>query len=421
MADWWEEMYLGGTSANPTDDPDEDGVNNLSEYLYQTDPKARDTDRDGFEDGFEPGYGVSRAFIEWGHTDFTIGDDYVYTMPDWLVRAYRIDGEWVDTLNPGPVISFSLASSGLFTNPVDLLSVDWDNPTAVLGKEMIYGGENYLLRRYINDAGHEVLQEVEAPITWKQAETLCHENPLLLTYITHLLEVPGGPVFNPSEWHVEATEPDGIGSLNIEIARSIVTTDLKMEIKLIDHAGSSLYVDLLSSNYTVVASNLYGNIITDTDLMLWKTNDVPLEANPSAAVIRLRRGTGEITVGEMILYIDQDGDHLDAGQEALLGTSDLSGDSDGDGTGDYVEWETGTDPANSASFLASISGTVSYGGVVTGAVRVIANTSTNILPAENSVTISSPPAYAITKLPTLTNYWVFSFIDMNGNSSNECW
>lgn len=43
--------------------------------------------------------------------------------------------------------------------------------------------------------------------------------------------------------------------------------------------------------------------------------------------------------------IDQDGDGLTAGEEAQFGTSDLSGDTDGDGLHDYDElWIHGTDP-----------------------------------------------------------------------------
>ncbi|MFO7869815.1 MAG: hypothetical protein R6V03_00070, partial [Kiritimatiellia bacterium] len=118
---------------------------------------------------------------------------------------------------------------------------------------------------------------------------------------------------------------------------------------------------------------------------------------------------------------DQDGDGLDAGQEALLGTSDLSADSDGDGTGEKAEVDAGTDPADPASFPAAVSGSIIYSGPQTGAVRIAANTHDALWPAENSVELESPGSYSITNLPTLSNYWLFAYIDKDGNRSNECW
>lgn len=39
MSDAWERQFLGGTAANPEDDPDGDGVNNLREFRAGTHPK----------------------------------------------------------------------------------------------------------------------------------------------------------------------------------------------------------------------------------------------------------------------------------------------------------------------------------------------------------------------------------------------
>jgi hypothetical protein len=53
-----------------------------------------------------------------------------------------------------------------------------------------------------------------------------------------------------------------------------------------------------------------------------------------------------VSVSTNTLYVDQDHDGLDQEQEAQLGTSDLSADSDGDGLGDYDEVFThSTNPA----------------------------------------------------------------------------
>jgi len=419
MPDWWERTYLGGLSANPGDDPDGDGVNNLAEYQARTDPKNADTDRDGFNDVFDNM--VSRAFIEWGHPDFTIGDEYRYTAPSWLKKACRIGGEWIVPPPPGtvtPLFSAGARSSMLMSTFVAPPTPDMD-----WGDERIYLGEDSILREYLED-DQWYSQQITAPLTWKQADALLYESPMLLPWVTDLVD-PEKEVepFNPSEWHVPATEPDGVGSLQVELDRNIISNNLVMRIELFDHAGSTLYVDLLDTNSAVVASDLYGNILTGSNVVAWKQFDVPLVTYPSAAIIRIRRGTGEITVSQMLLYIDQDHDQLDAGQEAMLGTSDLSVDSDGDGTGDKVEYDSGTNPTNPASFLAAISGTITYSGPETGAVHVVVsltNSPHSVFKSQLSSFIL-PSAFSVTNLPTLTNYWVFAYRDWNGNSSNELW
>ena len=425
LPDWWEALYLDSDlSGTPEEDRDQDGLSNIEEYTSHSDPQAFDTDHDGWSDGFEPAYAVSRAFIDWGDPDFTTGDDYVYTAPAWLLRAYKVGGEWISPEPPGPIIPLSTAMSSPPTNPVDLTVIDWEKPDFILDGEKIYLGPDWLLRVY-EENGEWRVQEIFAPLTMEQAMEVAEANPLLMPYVFPLVGIDSPYSFNPGEWHVDASEPEGVGELHVVLNRSIITNDLDMDIWFVDHPGSSLYIDLLDTNYTVVANDLYGNIITSaSNTVVSAQFDIPLEANPNAAVIRLRRGTGEITVGEMLLYVDQDNDSLDAGQEALLGTSDippLGWDSDGDGTGDKAEVEAGTDPTNSASFPARISGTISYGGPQTGVVRVVANTYSDLWPVQSSATVAGPGAYDVTNLPTLTNYWVQAFVDKDGNGTNESW
>ena len=60
MPDWWEEMY-DLNSVNPDDaayDLDGDGVVNLQEYLYGTNPRSSDTDSDAMPDGWEISNGL---------------------------------------------------------------------------------------------------------------------------------------------------------------------------------------------------------------------------------------------------------------------------------------------------------------------------------------------------------------------------
>jgi len=55
MPDNWEDSYIGldKTVHDSQNDLDEDGLNNLNEYLYQCDPTMEDTDQDHLNDGWE--------------------------------------------------------------------------------------------------------------------------------------------------------------------------------------------------------------------------------------------------------------------------------------------------------------------------------------------------------------------------------
>lgn len=95
MSDLYEEFF----NLNPTNsvdaayDYDSDSLTNLTESLLWTDPWVGDTDADGFGDGTDDNP-LSRAVIMWGHPDFTTGDTYAYTGPDWWTGAGKTGGTW---------------------------------------------------------------------------------------------------------------------------------------------------------------------------------------------------------------------------------------------------------------------------------------------------------------------------------------
>lgn len=243
MSDEYE-LFYGLNPRDPRDarqDNDKDTLKNIEEAARMTDPFAPDTDRDGWNDG-PPELDqapISRAFIKWGDPKFSHGDVYSYAAPEWLLNAYKIDGDWL-------------------TNPI------------------------------------------------------C--------------------------WHVPATESNDVGSLNVDLNREILTTNnVRYRVKFFDTTSGMMFMDLLTTNGITLVTNLFGNIQYGSNTEVTVCLDVPLATYTNAAVIHLRRGSGETRVYESLIYIDCDGDGLDADAERQLGTSDYNADSDGDGLSDYAE------------------------------------------------------------------------------------
>ena len=312
------ELFFGLNPTNSADviwDNDGDALANLAESVKLTDPFCEDTDRDGFNDLIDSN-AVSRAYIQWGNPQFTIGDEYEYAHPEWLLGAYKNGGEWVATTQVWDV-------SGCGSNSIS-----------------IYSG-----------------------------------------------------------WYVSAGESNDIATLNIDLDRSILTNNLRYAINYLADNNSSLYIDLLDTNGVPIVEDLYGNLLAVSNVAgyaclpceatslqgrsgvipasaaaepsgeageaglpelgqgIQSTNvvlllNIPTAQHPAAAVIQLRachsRESGNpVFVYEGLLYIDEDGDGLDADQERQLGASDYCVDSNGNGTNDYDEcFNTGSSTNN---------------------------------------------------------------------------
>lgn len=100
-------------------------------------------------------------------------------------------------------------------------------------------------------------------------------------------------------------------------------------------------------------------------------------------------------------------------------TDPAQADSDGDGFNDRFEIDSDSDPNNPASYLVTLSGSVSYSGSVqTGRVVILVS---NATVAARTADIAQPGAYVVTNLPTLEPLVVTAYRDSNGNSLYDSW
>ena len=115
LPDSWEWRHLGQVGADPLADPDEDGLDNLREYLLGTDPRNEDTDHDGMSDGQEVAVGFSPTVYDAPPELSILRDDRGYFRIMWNGRysqGYQpkytdglISNGWFD-LTPRPMYQY---------------------------------------------------------------------------------------------------------------------------------------------------------------------------------------------------------------------------------------------------------------------------------------------------------------------------
>jgi hypothetical protein len=283
------ELFYGLNSTNSADallDYDGDALTNLAESVKLTDPFCEDTDRDGFDDLIDSN-AVSRAYIQWGNPQFTIGDQYEYAHPDWLLGAYKNGGEWVimpdeTATNTPAAYKSAWHASAYDSNGVASLNID--------------------LSRYVltNNLRYAIHYSAESNSSLFISLLDSNSMPVIEDLFGNLLAVS-----NVARYAVIPAEA-GIQSNSVVLLLNISTATYP----------SAAVIQLRCGN---VGAPLVGD--------------------------RSENGQGEIPalsgvevfIYEGLLYIDEDSDGLDADQERQLGTSDYSVDSNGNGTNDYDE------------------------------------------------------------------------------------
>ncbi len=265
------------------------------------------------------------------------------------------------------------------------------------------------------------------------------------TWWSYAFKVDG--FWTTNGWEAGSGLTNNTGSLNIQVSRTFLTNDAVLDVEFYDATSASLFVALCDTNQSVIASNLYGNIVTGSQAIVTRRLSIPFSSYSNASILRLWRGTGDITVYSSLMYIDEDGDGLDADQELQAGTSDSDADSDDDGLNDFAElFLTYTDPLDADSdddgyndyteFLAesdpnddqslpvsvvSVFGTIHYSGSATGMIHVVASTGSNGWNSAANDELSVPGAYGITNVPVLSDAWVRAWRDTDGDGACDLW
>jgi len=392
MPDGWEFTYSSACNpTNPLDDvidypgenPAPDGLINEQEYLHGTNPEIADTDGDGVTDGDEVANG----------SDPTDPDSYLATISGSLTYAGTQTGTYyaVATQVPGPtglVYDVSSTNAGAYTiQDVAILT-------------------NYTVEAFL-DSNANASQDV-----WEASGTYETSGVPVVIYLTnHFVGADITLTDNPTN------DFDGDGLPDLDEVYVHGTDPLNP-----DTDGDSMPDgwEVTYTNACNPTNGLDGSVDYEPDGLV-NSNEFINNTNPESSDTD---GDGLHDQAEVDIHgtkpdvADSDGDGLDDGEEInTYGTNPNVADHDGDGTNDGDEVDAGTDPLNGASFPASILGDLVYTNGLTGTIYVTTSDGTTV----RTNMFSDPGPYAVTNLPTLTNYVISAYRDSNGDSMMDTW
>jgi len=378
--EWRTQYFPDGVASGMYDDPDEDGLVNLFEYLNNTNPHNDDSDDDGLLDGYEVSHGTLPLVKD--------SDD------DTLEDGAEVNTYHTDPLNPD-TDGDGLPDAWEILNRLDPLTRN------DLGK----------------DTDHDGLTDVQEfnigtdPSFWDT----------------------DGDDYSDSEELINGTDPINRNSFLCSVSGAIsysgrqtgsiyISATCSPEARKRTVIVSSLGEYTLLNTYTLTSyslsafCDLNGNGIKD----LWEPQGV-YTGNPLLL-------TGNATnINITLSGPDADTDTLPDWWEmeyfnSLSQTEE--DDFDNDGVSNEDEYASGTSPADVTSTTTyTISGTVFYTGLQTGDIVVFANIQQDEWDSEKKTIVAEPGGFSISQVParTRTEYWVKAYRDSNGNGLKDAW
>ncbi len=403
MPDGWEDTYRDAcdptNGLDHTDDWDKDGLSNLAEFQNQpvsTNPENPDTDGDGVNDGDEVANG----------SDPTNPDSFLSTISGALSYSGMQTGTYyaVATQTPSPTGRVYRTAGMTNAGSYQISNV------AIL--------TNYLVHAFL-DSNANASQDV-----WEATGTYETNGVPALVYLTN--HFVGADITLTDN---ATNDFDGDGLPDLDEVYLHGTDPL-----LADTDGDSMpdgwevtYTNACDPLDPTDASNPSINWRADYEPDgLVNSNEFIYNTNPESSDTD---GDGLFDQAEVDIHntkpdiADTDGDGLNDGEEIGIppgtgtNTDANDPDSDGDGTNDGDEVNAGTDPLDPASFPAAISGDLIYTNGLTGTIYVAISDGVTI----RTNGFAAPGAYAVTNLPTLTNYTVSAYRDTDGDATMDTW
>jgi hypothetical protein len=125
-----------------------------------------------------------------------------------------------------------------------------------------------------------------------------------------------GGEWTNSTWHVDSSDTNP-ASLNIDLDTNTLP-GLDMVLDYFDYTNAQLYVGYYDANDQLLATNLFGNIIEQSNY--WATMCLPLTLTNYSGIagIRIYRVSGQVTVSNTFLYVDTNTAAVGADQEVPL-------------------------------------------------------------------------------------------------------